>query len=322
MRIIRTRHERDFTILGNALLRDERLSFRARGVLAYLLSMKDGWSVDASKIAARGREGRDAIRTALNELEDAGYLQRQRVKSSESGLWVTEAVLADRPELEIRGLESQVSLETHSLESQVSLETHSLETQSEGFSATDSQSLSEGHKKKNQDQRRGANRRDAELVEFAPPELVGDVRAVSPDRLTEDECQRIANGTMQRVRAALSEGRAPWGSGLPDAEIVQEARAVVEAIRERLHDRSGGPWPSRGTDHPVAAFLSFVDTELVGAEGGHRYFGTDGTPPGDRQSRPGTRAPSATKTGQAGPAVMTGSEFFHSAADRQRRSTS
>ena len=90
MTIIRgPRKQRDFTILDNAALYDERLSFRARGILAYLLSKPPEWRTNARQLAAATTgEGRDAIRTALNELEAVGYLVRQQTRN-ERGQWVT-----------------------------------------------------------------------------------------------------------------------------------------------------------------------------------------------------------------------------------------
>lgn len=73
----RTIHRRkltqDFTVLPNALLRNNLLSFRARGVLAMMLSNADGWETNMGWLEAQGTEGRDAIRSAMKELEAAGY---------------------------------------------------------------------------------------------------------------------------------------------------------------------------------------------------------------------------------------------------------
>lgn len=69
----------DFTILPNRLLKDKRLSFKARGVLAMMLAMPDDWQTYASWIEEQGTEGRDAIQGAFRELENLGYLSRQKV---------------------------------------------------------------------------------------------------------------------------------------------------------------------------------------------------------------------------------------------------
>jgi hypothetical protein len=57
---------------------DERLSFTARGVLSYVLSLPDGWQCSIERIAAHCKakvkgSGREAVTSAMRELEDAGY---------------------------------------------------------------------------------------------------------------------------------------------------------------------------------------------------------------------------------------------------------
>lgn len=90
----RMRFERDFTQLPNAWLRDKRLSFRARGLLAHLMTHDVGYSISLNGlVAATSSEARDAIRTAVHELEAAGYLHRvkERRKGKFGGYrWVLQ----------------------------------------------------------------------------------------------------------------------------------------------------------------------------------------------------------------------------------------
>ncbi|GAB3115935.1 hypothetical protein GCM10027160_24070 [Streptomyces calidiresistens] len=82
MRIRRSRLTADFVQLPNGTVRDERLSYMARGILAELLSRPDGWETTADDLwrrAAQARpenkgEGRRAFRAAFAELKDRGYL--------------------------------------------------------------------------------------------------------------------------------------------------------------------------------------------------------------------------------------------------------
>lgn len=78
-----------FTILPNQALEDDRLSFKARGLLAYVLSKPDNWRANSYQLATAGPDGRDAIRSALAELEAAGYAELQKARQSD-GTFVTE----------------------------------------------------------------------------------------------------------------------------------------------------------------------------------------------------------------------------------------
>jgi hypothetical protein len=93
--IIRSRRpDGHFTILGNEVLRDTELSLKARGLLAMLLSFPPGWRTSSERIAATGPDGRDAIRTALRELEQRGYVVRRKVQD-ELGRWQTITIVRD-----------------------------------------------------------------------------------------------------------------------------------------------------------------------------------------------------------------------------------
>jgi hypothetical protein len=94
---IRVAHRRRFTTIDQATVNDERLSFRARGVLAWLLDKADDWRCDSATIARAGTEGRDAIRAALTELEKLGYLVRRRLQDPQSGQFETVAEIRERP---------------------------------------------------------------------------------------------------------------------------------------------------------------------------------------------------------------------------------
>ncbi|MFD3511971.1 hypothetical protein [Streptomyces sp. NPDC058657] len=73
MTILRRHLSTGFTVLPTATLEDARLSFRARGILAYLIAKPDTWTVRTESIAKAGREGRDAVRKAVQELKLLGY---------------------------------------------------------------------------------------------------------------------------------------------------------------------------------------------------------------------------------------------------------
>jgi len=80
MPIQRGRHEWDdnFTIISNNWLRDERLTFKARGLLAYIESHSIDWKINVGWLVAHSVEGKEALRSAIAELELYGYLNRQQ----------------------------------------------------------------------------------------------------------------------------------------------------------------------------------------------------------------------------------------------------
>jgi Helix-turn-helix domain len=94
MRIHRTARSRFFTTLGNEVLRDNRLSFCARGILGHLLSLPDGQRGDIRTLAERTPEGRERVASALRELERFGYLKRA-VKRTPEGRLYTEVDVFD-----------------------------------------------------------------------------------------------------------------------------------------------------------------------------------------------------------------------------------
>lgn len=97
MSTIRIARRRRFTQVDRRSAEDERLSFRARGLLVWLLSKPDDWKVDSTSIARHTTEGREAVRTAMRELETHGYLVRKRERVK--GRWATETVVYEHPEL-------------------------------------------------------------------------------------------------------------------------------------------------------------------------------------------------------------------------------
>jgi len=71
--IFRVNRKSHFTTIPNTTVRDKTLSFRARGILALLLSNTEDWVVHKSWIVEQGTEGKEAIAAALRELESKGY---------------------------------------------------------------------------------------------------------------------------------------------------------------------------------------------------------------------------------------------------------
>ena len=84
------RSQTPFTTIPNAILEDDRLSFRAKGLLIYLLSKPDCWKVRQNHLASVGPDGAHSMRTAISELEDAGYMRLTTIRDAEGKMGGTQ----------------------------------------------------------------------------------------------------------------------------------------------------------------------------------------------------------------------------------------
>jgi hypothetical protein len=75
----RAEKDHDFTVMNNTHLRDDRLTWRARGIFSYILSLPCNWKIHITEIQKHAPEGRDAVYKAVSELEQYGYIKRTRV---------------------------------------------------------------------------------------------------------------------------------------------------------------------------------------------------------------------------------------------------
>jgi hypothetical protein len=95
--IIRSpRPESSYLTIANEVIRDERISYRARGLLVAILSRPDNWVIRAEDLSRQGKEGRDAIRGALAELQLAGYVRIEKTRVG--GQFATNSYVYDSPQ--------------------------------------------------------------------------------------------------------------------------------------------------------------------------------------------------------------------------------
>ena len=83
MSVHRAAHRENFTIMSNYHLRDEHLSLKAKGLLSQLLSLPPEWDYTLAGLAHINKEGKDAIRSGLRELERYGYVVRSQSTDTE-----------------------------------------------------------------------------------------------------------------------------------------------------------------------------------------------------------------------------------------------
>ena len=87
--VIRVKKENNFTIIPNSLLKDKRLSLKAKGLLCQLLSFPESWDYSISGLSQVTGEGKTSIRSALDCLDKAGYVERKFIRD-ESGKFLKQ----------------------------------------------------------------------------------------------------------------------------------------------------------------------------------------------------------------------------------------
>lgn len=84
-------------MLPNCTLRDNRLSLKTRAILAIMFSLPEDWDYTAAGLSAICGAGRDAVRSALRELEKFGYLTRVQQHDESGHFGRNEYIVTDEP---------------------------------------------------------------------------------------------------------------------------------------------------------------------------------------------------------------------------------
>lgn len=66
----------DYTVINNSIFRERGMSFKTKGLLAFMFSLPDTWDYSIRGLVALSRDGRDAVNAAIKEAEQYGYLVR------------------------------------------------------------------------------------------------------------------------------------------------------------------------------------------------------------------------------------------------------
>ena len=97
MAVFRIEKTRDYTVMANHHLRNTALSLKAKGLLSLMLSLPEDWDYTTKGLARICRDGVDSICAAVRELEDAGYIIRERVRNANGRLGSIEYTILEQP---------------------------------------------------------------------------------------------------------------------------------------------------------------------------------------------------------------------------------
>ena len=98
MAVFRVEKNSGYTVMSNHHLRNRNLSLKAKGLLSQMLSLPEDWDYTLQGLARINRESIDAIRQAIRELEQAGYIQRSRERDEKGRLRGADYVIFELPQ--------------------------------------------------------------------------------------------------------------------------------------------------------------------------------------------------------------------------------
>ena len=88
MPVCRIMKENNYTRVSNHYLRDNSLSFKAKGLLTLMLSLPEDWDYTIAGLAQFTADGRVSIASTIRELEECGYIRRSQTRG-ENGIEIT-----------------------------------------------------------------------------------------------------------------------------------------------------------------------------------------------------------------------------------------
>ena len=97
MAVFRIEKTRDYTVMSNHHLRDKSLSLKAKGLLSLMLSLPEEWDYTTKGLARICKDGVDSICAGVRELEEHGYVIRQRVRNANGQLGAIEYTILEKP---------------------------------------------------------------------------------------------------------------------------------------------------------------------------------------------------------------------------------
>lgn len=104
MPVFRVSKNRDFTVIANSVFKDRRLSAKAKGILVEMLSLPENWEYTLKGLTTLFSDGIDSIRQGIKELEENGYIVRERKRDARGRLGGMEYVIYETPEKAVENI--------------------------------------------------------------------------------------------------------------------------------------------------------------------------------------------------------------------------
>lgn len=106
MSIYRVEKNKNYVVMNRTALNDERLSWKAKGIIAYMLSLPDDWTFYIEELVKHSTDGEASFRSGLKELKNLGYVKRYPVRGG-SRITEWETVVYEVPQVDSLDVENQ-----------------------------------------------------------------------------------------------------------------------------------------------------------------------------------------------------------------------
>ena len=97
MAVFKIEKNKNYTVMSNYHLRDKNLSYKAKGLLSFMLSLPEDWDYSINGLTSISKEGVKAIKNILKELKNCGYLVIDK-NQNEIGQYEYEYLIYEYPE--------------------------------------------------------------------------------------------------------------------------------------------------------------------------------------------------------------------------------
>lgn len=78
--IVRKAKKSKYSIISNSIMQDTNLSWKAKGILCYLLHLPDDWKINLVHLEKQATDGIESLRSGFKELQDSGYIQHDTIR--------------------------------------------------------------------------------------------------------------------------------------------------------------------------------------------------------------------------------------------------
>ncbi|PGS79282.1 phage replication protein [Bacillus cereus] len=127
MATFRVNKDKNYTAINNTGLKDTRLSWKAKGILAYILTLPDDWIFYMEEVTKHSTDGIASLKAGMKELKECGYVKRFPIKGEDGKISRWEMIIYEVPQVE-KPLVENPPVENLPIENQPLLSTKELST--------------------------------------------------------------------------------------------------------------------------------------------------------------------------------------------------